>query len=174
MNKTKFFLSISLIISLMSSTVAYAFPFFVLPEAPEFENNVVVTSGEQILLINGKEHTMPAEVYYSENAKTLMVPIRYICLAVGLSENAVKWDAANSAIVIDTTRRQVWMQANKTHYYLNRALVPILSDAGNVGIVEIVGDRAYVPYNTIGEALGITYELTEDGTGVRFNFPTQM
>ena len=171
MNKTKCFLSITLVMIFAVSTLVYASPVLVVPGVPEYENTVTVTDSEQVILINGKEHTMLAEVYYSEKAETLMVPIRSICMAVGLPEGSVKWDAANSAIVIDTLRRQIWMQSNKTHYYLNRALVPILNDQGNVGIVEIKNDRAYVPYNTMGEALGITYELTKDGKGVKYNFP---
>ena len=170
MNKTKCFLIVSLITAFISSAVVSAFPL-VQMEAPVFENNVVVSNGQQIILINGKEHTMPAEVYYSDRVECYMVPVRYICLAVGLPESAVKWDSANSAITIDTGRRQIWLQTGKTHYYLNRALVPIVGASGNRGTVEIVDGRAYVPYNTMGEALNITFGLTIDGTGVRYNFP---
>jgi len=170
--KTKLFLVITVLMTVMFSTFVYAYQF-VVPVA-DYVNNVAVSDDSQIILINGKEYTMSAAVYYSEKADSLMVPVRYICLAVGLPESAIKWDAANSAITIDAGRRQIWMQYEKSHYYLNRALVPILNVNGGVGIVEIKDNRAYVPYNTIGEALNITYELTEDGTGVRYNFATTM
>jgi len=174
MGKLKFFLVITAMATFISSVAVQALPFVEIVPESDYADEVVIAEGSQLLIINGKEHIMPAEVYYSEKSGALMVPVRYICLAVGLPENAVKWDAAQSAITIDAGKRLVWMQIGKTHYYVNRVLMPILNDSGNLAIVEVVDGRAFVPYSTMGEALHITFELTEDGKGARYNFPTQM
>ena len=170
MKKTKLFLVAALITAFVSTNVTYAFQI-VQTFPAMYENRVNLFNDDQIILINDKEHTIPATVYYSEPAGSLMVPIRYICIALGLPEGAVKWDSANSSITIDAGRRIIWMQIGASHYYLNGTLTPILSDGGDIGIVEIKENRAYVPYNTIAEALHISVELTKDGSGIIYNAP---
>ncbi len=119
-------------------------------------NNVVkVTVGNPVIVVNGKQVTMPVAAYISQRSNSTMVPVRFISTALGIPDDSVIWDAKTGTITIDSGERIVQMQTNSDTMVVNGVDIPMLSPDGLRVTVEITDDRAFIPFRTLGEAFGI-------------------
>jgi hypothetical protein len=135
----------------------------------EFINEVRASIGNPVILVNGNQYTMPVAPYVSPYSNSTMVPVRFISLALGLPESAVRWDPTNSTVTVDAGNRIVQFQTGSYHYSVNGTAIPMLSPDGLPVSLEIREDRAFVPFRALGEAFGIRVTWEQDTTTAIFN-----
>ena len=135
----------------------------------EFINEVRASIGNPVILVNGQQYTMPVAPYVSPVSNSTMVPVRFISLALGLPESAVRWDPMNSTVTVDAGNRIVQFQTGSYHYTVNGTAIPMLSPDGLPVSLEIREERAFVPFRALGEAFGIRVTWEQDSTTAIFN-----
>ncbi len=91
---------------------------------------------------------------FIDNGRTF-VPVRYLALAMGVSENNIAWSPAAGEVKLITDKTTVTLQiANKTVYIndkaINMEVAPIIKEDG----------RTYLPARYVAEAFG--YEVGWD------------
>ena len=135
----------------------------------EFINEVRVTIGNPVILVNGNPYTMPVAPYVSHASNSTMVPVRFVSLALGLPETAVRWDPMNSTVTVDAGNRIVQFQTGSFHYTVNGVAIPMTNPEGHPVSMEIREERAFVPFRALGEAFGIRVTWDQDTTTAIFN-----
>ena len=127
----------------------------------EFTNEVRVSIGNPIILIGEDQYTMPVSAYVSPKSNSTMVPVRFVSLALGLPETAVKWDSHNRTCTVDAGTRIIQFQVGNTNYLVNGVSIPMTSPDGLSVAMEISEERSFVPFRALGEAFGITVTWDE-------------
>jgi len=135
----------------------------------EFVNEVRASIGNPVILINGNQYTMPVAPYVSPVSNSTMVPVRFISLALGLPESAVRWDPTHSTVTVDAGNRIVQFQTGSYHFTVNGVSMPMTSPDGLPVSLEIRDERAFVPFRALGEAFGIRVTWEQDTTTAIFN-----
>ena len=135
----------------------------------EFINEVRASIGNPVILVNGNQYTMPVAPYVSPVSNSTMVPVRFISLALGLPETAVRWDPTNSTVTVDAGNRIVQFQTGSYHYTVNGVAMPMTSPDGLPVTLEIREERAFVPFRALGEAFGIAVTWDQESTTAIFN-----
>ena len=135
----------------------------------EFINEVRASIGNPVILINGNQYTMPVAPYVSPASNSTMVPVRFISLALGLPESAVRWDPIQSTVSIDTGNRIVQFQTGSYHFSVNGVSMPMTSPDGLPVAMEIRDERSFVPFRALGEAFGIRVTWEQESTTAIFN-----
>ena len=134
-----------------------------------FTNEVRASIGNPIILINGNQYTIPVAPYVSPASNSTMVPVRFISLALGLPENAVRWDPAHSTVTIDAGNRIVQFQTGSYHFTVNGVMMPMVSPDGLPVAMEIREERSFVPFRALGEAFGIRVSWEQETSTAVFN-----
>ncbi|MCL2593337.1 MAG: copper amine oxidase N-terminal domain-containing protein, partial [Defluviitaleaceae bacterium] len=141
-----------------------------------FNNVVEVTIGNPVILINGEEFEMPVAAYISPVSQAAMVPVRFVSVALGLEEDAVRWDPTTSTVTIDTgiNNRIVQFVSNETFYRVNGAQISMVG-ADNVTLVasEIREERMFIPFRQLGNAFGIPVSWDAETTTAFYNNPAE-
>lgn len=122
----------------------------------EFKNTVKVTIGNPVIKVNNADVTMPVAAYVSTASNSTMVPVRFVANALGLADNAVKWDNAARTVTVDAGTRIVQFQIGNTNYLVNGVSVPMVSPDGLPVAAEITSERAFIPFRALGEAFNVT------------------
>lgn len=143
------------------------------PTQAQYKNVVKVTIGNPVIKINDVDFSMPVAAYISTASNSTMVPVRFIANALGLDENAVKWDDKARTVTVDATNRIIQFQIGNTNYLVNGVSVPMLSPDGLPVAAEINNERAFVPMRAIGEAFGITVGWDDATSTATYNAPVQ-
>ena len=134
-----------------------------------FTNEVRATIGNPVILINGNQYTIPVAPYVSPASNSTMVPVRFISLALGLPEDAIRWDPTNSTVTVDAGTRIVQFQTGSYHYTVNGVSMPMVSPDGRPVAMEIREERAFVPFRALGEAFGIRVTWEQETSTAIFN-----
>ena len=134
-----------------------------------FTNEVRASIGNPVILVNGSQYTIPVAPYVSPASNSTMVPVRFISLALGLPEDAIRWDPVHSTVTIDAGTRIVQFQTGNYHYTVNGVVMPMLSPDGRPVAMEIREERAFVPFRALGEAFGIRVAWEQETSTAIFN-----
>ena len=134
-----------------------------------FTNEVRASIGNPVILVNGSQYTIPVAPYVSPVSNSTMVPVRFISLALGLPEDAIRWDPVHSTVTIDAGTRIVQFQTGSYHYTVNGVTMPMVSPDGRPVAMEIREERAFVPFRALGEAFGIRVTWEQATSTAIFN-----
>jgi len=134
-----------------------------------FTNEVRATMGNPVILINANQYTIPVAPFVSAHSNSTMVPVRFIALALGLPEDAIRWDPTHRTVTVDAGNRIVQFQAGNYHYTVNGVVMPMVSPDGRPVAMEIREDRAFVPFRALGEAFGIPVSWEQATSTAIFN-----
>ena len=134
-----------------------------------FTNEVRATMGNPVILINANQYTIPVAPFVSAQSNSTMVPVRFIALALGLPEDAIRWDPTHRTVTVDAGNRIVQFQAGNYHYTVNGVVMPMVSPDGRPVAMEIREDRAFVPFRALGEAFGIPVSWEQATNTAIFN-----
>ena len=135
----------------------------------EFTNEVRASIGNPIILVNGQQYTIPVAPFVSNGSNSTMVPVRFISLALGLPESAIRWDPVNSTVTVDAGTRIVQFQTGSYHSVVNGVSMPMTSPDGRPMAMEIREERAFVPFRALGEAFGIRVSWEQETSTAIFN-----
>lgn len=149
----------------------FVIPRFNVNAATNIENNlntstnkssVEISSGSKIMKVNGNDQTLEVAPYVSKASNSIMVPLRYISYALGLSEDSVKWDPKTSTVTVNANGRIVEMKTNDNIMKINGNDVPMLSKDGLKTNIEVKENRVFVPFRALGEALDVKVDWNAD------------
>ena len=108
----------------------------------------VFTIGSNTFTVNGEPRVMDASSYLKEGRT--MVPVRYLAYALGIPEEAIKYNAGVVTIIDDSKVIQVTRGSNEL--VVNGMVIPMETSAEN----SKEDGRAYVPFKDIGAVFGVT------------------
>ena len=119
---------------------------------------VSVTADERYYTQGGKTFEMDAAAYIDAQKGTMMVPLRFIGYAFGLSESQVMFDDATRTVtLLSPTNKVVQVKIGDAYMIINGAQVPMRNAAGVpvAAVINPADNRTYVPFRAIGDAFGV-------------------
>ena len=126
-------------------------------EAPVLTASIKVTVGSDKISVDNKEFAMDVAPYIQTSSNSTMVPLRFVAIAIAGgdvdsadSSDIITWDAVTKTATITAGANTVVFTAGARTYVVNGNTLNI----SNQAIAEIVDGRMFVPFRTIGEALG--------------------
>lgn len=126
-------------------------------EAVVFTQSVAVQIGSTDIVINDNAYTMDVAPYIQTSSNSTMVPLRFVSIALAGgsvatadSSDLIIWDAATKTATISAGSNTIVFTAGSRTYTVNGSTLNI----SNQAVAEIVDGRMFVPFRTIGEALG--------------------
>ena len=119
--------------------------------------SVAVKVADKNITVNDKEFAMDVAPYIQATSNSTMVPLRFVAIAIagGSVETAdssdiITWDAVAKTATIKAGGKTVVFTAGARTYTVDGNTLNI----SNQAVAEIVDGRMFVPFRTIGEALG--------------------
>lgn len=125
--------------------------------APVLGSAIAVKVGDKNITVDDKEFAMDVAPYIQSTSNSTMVPLRFVAIAIagGSVESAdssdiITWDAVAKTATIKAGSKTVVFTAGARTYVVDGSELNI----SNQAVAEIVDGRMFVPFRTIGEALG--------------------
>ncbi len=141
-------------------------------ETAVFTDSVAVQVGSKDISINNNSYTMDVAPYIQSASNSTMVPLRFVAIAVAGgnveaadSSNLIVWDAAAKTATITAGSDTIVFTAGSGTYTVNGSTLNI----SNQAVAEIVDGRMFVPFRTIGEALGAEVSWDADTKTAMYN-----
>lgn len=118
-------------------------------------NVVRATAGNPVIMINDTPHQMDTAPYISPESDSMMVPVRFISMGLGVEPNRVLWSPDTSTVTIDAGQRILQFQTNSSMMRINGIEIPMLNANGQPVYSEVRDERAFIPMRALGEALNV-------------------
>lgn len=123
------------------------------PEAQTKTTTVSATAGSLSILVNGVASEL-AIAPYNDAYGRMMVPLRFISTAFGISESDITWDAetktATISVLKDGQREDISFTIDARAYKVNGKEIPMDTAAG------IANDYTFIPVRYAADALGVS------------------
>ncbi len=128
---------------------------------------VEIQPGSTTYLVNGEERTMDVAPFIDATSQSMMVPVRFIADGVGITEESggLQWSATNKTVVIRNDKEILEFPVGANFYRVNGVRV----DNENGAVTQIVDGRTFVPFRTMGNALGIPVSWNPDTRTAQYN-----
>jgi hypothetical protein len=121
----------------------------VTPAPGEQKANVAFVIGQTTYTANGVEQTMDVAPYIKDS-RTYM-PLRYVAMALGVSEHNIMWDAVAQTATLIKGDKVVQVKIGSTVMLVNGVSI-------NMDVApEITSDRTMLPLRWIGQAFGADF-----------------
>ncbi|MBR2382407.1 MAG: copper amine oxidase N-terminal domain-containing protein, partial [Anaerotignum sp.] len=114
-----------------------------------FTTKIVVPVGETTMYAGEKAITLDVPAYINAN-DYVMLPVRAVATALGISNDAVQWDQATKTVIIMYGQRIITMTAGQKVVYVSGTAIPAKA------AVEIVDGRAFLGLRDLATTLGIS------------------
>jgi len=119
-------------------------------------NVASLTVGSQVILVNGQQMGMDVEPFINAESESLMIPVRFVAMALGLEPGRVLWDTPRATVTVDAgTGRIVQFVIGKDTMLVNGIEIPMLNALGKPVKAEIKDGRAFIPFRALAEALDV-------------------
>lgn len=131
------------------------------------DKEMKVTIGSTTAVIEGKEVAMDAAPYIQANGST-MVPLRFVSVAlsggdassVDAAQNSdkVSWDPNSKTVTIfygaGLNQKIIQFKVGSSNMVVNNVTIPMENGA----VTEIKNGRTFVPFRSLGQALGVSVD----------------
>ena len=121
-------------------------------------NVVRITPGNPILLVNNEQMLMDTSAYISQRSDSLMIPVRFVSMALGLEAGRVLWSPETATVTVDAGERILQFRVNSSVMLINGIEFPMLNASGMPVFTEIRDNRAFIPFRALSEALNVFVE----------------
>ncbi len=118
-------------------------------QANVFTTQVIVPIGEYYIYAGGKEIALDVPAYISADGYT-MLPVRAVADAIGVSTNAILWDATTRQVTIIYGTKTIAMVIGQSYMTVNGTAIPTSASP------EITDDRTFLPLRDLATALSVT------------------
>lgn len=140
--------------------------------APVLGSAISVKVGDKNITIDDKEFAMDVAPYIQSTSNSTMVPLRFVAIAIAGgsvdsadSSDIITWDAVAKTATINAGDKTVVFTAGARTYTLDGNTLNI----SNQAVAEIVDGRMFVPFRTIGEALGAKVSWDANTKTAKYN-----
>lgn len=119
-------------------------------------NVAQLTVGSPIILVNGQQMGMDVEPFINAESESLMIPVRFVAMALGLEPGRVLWDTPRATVTVDAGQGSVvQFVIGKDTMLVNGIEFPMLNALGRPVKAEIKDGRAFIPFRALADALDV-------------------
>ncbi|MGN1317833.1 MAG: copper amine oxidase N-terminal domain-containing protein [Lachnospirales bacterium] len=126
--------------------------------------NVKVQIGNNEVIIGSESYVVDAMPYIQYTTGSTLVPLRFVALAVSGGDvdtsegDVVKWDAATKTAIVNYNGNTIAFTAGSSEMIVNSDVISMANGA----VAEISGNRMYIPFRALGDALGVDVDWDSD------------
>ena len=114
------------------------------------DNKVEVQIGSNSIVVNGTKINIDSPAYIQRSSSSTMIPLRAVSQGIVGNSDCVKWDGETKTATITYNGNEIRFTAGSNVVYINGQ-----SSVMSKGVsAEIKDSRMFVPFRTLGEALG--------------------
>ena len=118
-------------------------------------NIVKVTANSPVIRVNDTEMVMDTAPFVSTLSDSMMVPVRFVSMGLGIEAHRVLWSPDTSTVTVDAGERIIQFQTNSSIMRINGIEVPMLNANGQPVYSEVRDERAFIPFRALADALNI-------------------
>lgn len=135
-------------------------------------NIVTVKNGSNELKVGNDTVTMDTEAYISAETNSMMVPVRFVAVALGIADDQVKWDEEARTVTIYNGARVIQFTLGKSEIIVNGVKSTIYSpDVPPIKVnVEVKDQRSFLPFRALGTALGVEVDYDATTQAAIYNY----
>jgi len=143
------------------------------PAQEPLQSEVRVAAGRLYMMIDGEASaTFDAAAFNHDG--TMMIPIRFISYALGLSADDIIWangvgGAGGTVSIMGPNNRTIRFQVGSTEMLINGGPVTMADAMGRPVAAMNVNDRVFIPFRQIGNAFSIPVEWDAEAGEAIFN-----
>jgi hypothetical protein len=137
-------------------------PVFMETIHPLFLNEAIVTMHRLAITINGVDMPITAPAFI-ENERAMM-PVRWVCYALGLDSDDLFWDAQTGTAMLRNGDNWIRFSIGSNMLFVNQQ--PVIMDT----FVFVRDGFSYLPVRFLAEALGVHFEWDPETASVHFYF----
>ncbi len=128
---------------------------------------VQIQPGSTTYTVNGVEKTMDVAPFIDAASQSMMVPVRFIADGVGITEESggLQWSASTKTVVLRNGSEILEFPVGANFYRVNGVKI----DNENGAMTQIVDGRTFVPFRTMGNALGIPVSWNDETRTAQYN-----
>lgn len=134
----------------------------------KFTNTVKATVGSNVLVVNNSEYTIDTAPFIQESSNSTLIPLRAVTTSLtGSDENSdvVNWDAETKTATINYNGNKIQFTAGSEYVTINGN-----SKKMSYGVyAEIKDSRMFVPFRTLGDAVGAKVDWDAETKTAVFN-----
>lgn len=134
----------------------------------KFTNTVKATVGSNVLVVNNSNYTIDTAPFIQKSSSSTLIPLRAVTTSLtGKSENSdiVTWDAETKTATINYGGNKIQFTAGSEYVTINGK-----SQKMAYGVyAEIKDSRMFVPFRTLGEAVGAKVDWDPETKAAIFN-----
>lgn len=129
------------------------------------DNRVEVQIGSNSIVVNGTRISIDAPAYIQQFSSSTMIPLRAVSQGIVGDSECVSWDAETKTATITYNNNEIRFTAGSNIVYINGRS----SVMANGVSAEIKDSRMFVPFRTLGEALGAEVSWDAETKTAYFN-----
>jgi len=154
-----------------TETYKYASYLTITTNTGTLDEVVKVTKDQKTILINDESKDMDVAPYIQSTTNSMMVPLRFVSLALGVDTNGVddadnsskvSWDANSKTATIfyaaGNGQKLIQFTAGSSTMVVDGTSIPMANGA----VAEIRDGRMFVPFRALGQALGVPVSWDQD------------
>ena len=123
--------------------------------ASGFRHTVEVTVNSPVITMDGQQMLMDTAAYISPTSESLMVPVRFVAMALGLEPGRVLWNNETRMVTVDAGERIVQFTVGSSTMLINGIEFPMQNALGQQVYTEVRDDRAFIPFRPLADALNV-------------------
>lgn len=119
----------------------------------KLKNNVKATMGSDVLVVNNSQFAIDTAPFIQKSSSSALIPLRAVTTALtGTGDNSdiVLWDAETKTVTINYNNSKIQFTAGSSYVTINGKAEKMANDV----YAEIKDSRMFVPFRTLGNALG--------------------
>lgn len=126
--------------------------------------NVKVSIGSSEITIGNESYEVDAMPYIQYTTGSTLVPLRFVALAVSGGDvdtadgDILTWDGVTKTAIINYNGKVIAFTAGSSEMIVNSDVITMANGAS----AEISGNRIYIPFRALGDALGVDVDWDSD------------
>lgn len=134
-------------------------------------SKVEVTVDSNTIYVNGIAYESDVAAYIDPANDSLMMPVRFVAEALGISPDSVQWADESKTVTIYTDTRVIQFTVGSDQIIVNGVASPMTA-ADNSGrpVAAVNKDsRTFIPFRSLGNALGVPVGWDSETLTATFN-----
>jgi hypothetical protein len=127
--------------------------------------NVAVEIGSNSITVDGETYDIDVPAYIQTSSSSTMVPLRVVSLAIASGDLAdadnaknIEWDADTKTATVYYNNNVIKFKAGSNQVIING----VAKATDNNATIEIKDGRMFVPFRTLGSALGVSVDWNSE------------
>jgi hypothetical protein len=141
-------------------------------DARTIVNNVVLTPGQNVAVVNGEERMMENAPFICQESHRTLIPLRALMYLMDISSENIIWDEATGqvTILVPGVSPRIFTFTNGSAIMTINGAAITMADENGVQVqaqIQAESGRFFIPLRQLGQAMGIS--VVWNGTNAIFN-----